>query len=122
MIEGVDLPCYDLTSRYQVPYGSSAPAELDEGFGPDHRLEGYFAVCGQYRQADLIDERVVSHHARMSRKHDIKQFRQACKEAGLSVQERYEASEALHAEKATGGAQAHMGYRELLAWLRQWKS
>lgn len=58
----------------------------------------------------------------MSRKHDIKQFRQACKEVGLSVQERYGASEALHAEKASAGAQAHMSYRELLAWLRQWKS
>ena len=35
----------------------------------------------------------------VSNKRDIKQFRQACKEAGLTVRERYEASQALHAEK-----------------------
>jgi hypothetical protein len=57
----------------------------------------------------------------MSRKRDIKQFRQACKEAGLTVRERYEASEALHAEKQSGNAQGDMSYGELLAWLRQWK-
>lgn len=57
----------------------------------------------------------------MSRKRDIKQFRQACKEAGLSVRERYEASHALHAEKETDGGQDDMSYGELLAWLRQWK-
>jgi hypothetical protein len=57
----------------------------------------------------------------MTRKRDIKQFRQACKEIGFSAQERYEASEALHAEKASGAVQADMSYGELLAWLRQWK-
>jgi hypothetical protein len=57
----------------------------------------------------------------MTRKHDIKQFRQACKEIGLSAEERYEASEALHDEKASGDVQADMSYRELLVWLRQWK-
>jgi len=55
------------------------------------------------------------------RKRDIKQFRQACKEAGFTPKERYEASEALHAEKESSGMQDHMGYGELLAWLRQWK-
>lgn len=57
----------------------------------------------------------------MPRKRDIKQFRQACKEAGLTPIERYEASEALHAEKRSSGVQDHMSYGELLAWLRQWK-
>jgi hypothetical protein len=38
----------------------------------------------------------------VTRKRDIKQFRQACKEAGLTVRERYEASQALHAEKESG--------------------
>lgn len=57
----------------------------------------------------------------MTRKRDIKQFRQACKEAGLTVQERYAASEAFHAEKESSGVQAHMSYGELLDWLRQWK-
>lgn len=57
----------------------------------------------------------------MNRKRDIKQFRQTCKEAGLTVRERYEASEALHAEKQSGNVQGDMSYGELLAWLRQWK-
>jgi hypothetical protein len=53
----------------------------------------------------------------MSHKHDVKQFRQACREAGLTISERYEASDALHAEKASGDVQADMTYRELLNWL-----
>lgn len=57
----------------------------------------------------------------MSRKRDIKQFRQACKEAGLTVRERQEASEALHAEKQSGNVQRDMSYGELLDWLRQWR-
>lgn len=57
----------------------------------------------------------------MSRKRDIKQFRQACKEAGLTVWERHEASEALHAEKESGNVQRDMTYGEPLAWLRQWR-
>ncbi len=57
----------------------------------------------------------------MTRKRDIKQFRQACKEIGLNAQERYEASEALHVEKASGDVQADLSYGELLVWLRQWK-
>ncbi len=57
----------------------------------------------------------------MSHKHDVKQFRQACREAGLTIGERYQASDALHAEKASGDVQADMSYRELLNWLQQWK-
>ena len=57
----------------------------------------------------------------MTRKRDIKQFRQACREAGLTASERYEASQALHAQKEAGGGQADMSYEELLAWLREWK-
>jgi hypothetical protein len=57
----------------------------------------------------------------VSRKHDIKQFRQACREAGLTLRERYEASEALHAERESGYLQADMAYSELVVWLRQWK-
>jgi hypothetical protein len=58
----------------------------------------------------------------MGHKHDIKQFRQACKEAGLTIRERYEASQALHAEKESGGGQKDMSYGELLAWLREWRN
>jgi hypothetical protein len=57
----------------------------------------------------------------MTRKRDIKQFRQACKEVGLTPRERFQASEALHAEKKARGARGHMSYGELLAWLREWK-
>jgi hypothetical protein len=56
----------------------------------------------------------------MSRKWDIKQFRQACQELKLTPRERYEASETLHAEKGQGNRK-DMSYGELLAWLRQWK-
>jgi hypothetical protein len=56
----------------------------------------------------------------MTRKRDIKQFRQACKEVGLSAIERYEASQALHAEKGSSGMREHVGYGELLAWLQEW--
>lgn len=57
----------------------------------------------------------------MTRKRDIKQFRQASKEAGLTASERFEASDTLHAEKESGGGQDDMTYAELLAWLREWK-
>jgi hypothetical protein len=39
----------------------------------------------------------------------------------LTVRERYEASQALDAERETGGGQEDRSYGELLAWLRQWK-
>jgi hypothetical protein len=57
----------------------------------------------------------------LGRKQDIKQFRQACRRLGLTVEERYQASEDLHAEKETLGADKHMSYGQLLEWLRQWK-
>lgn len=56
----------------------------------------------------------------MARKHDLQEFRQACNEVGLSKEERYEASEALHREKQSSG-QPDRAYGELLDWLRQWK-
>jgi hypothetical protein len=57
----------------------------------------------------------------MARKRDVKQFRQACREIGLSARERYEASEALHAEKRSAGKRHHLSYRELVDWLREWR-
>ncbi|MGI8903572.1 MAG: hypothetical protein ACR2IP_07925 [Solirubrobacteraceae bacterium] len=57
----------------------------------------------------------------MARKHDVKQFRQACKEVGLTTRERYEASEVLHADKESSGGKAHMSFGELVSWLREWK-
>jgi hypothetical protein len=57
----------------------------------------------------------------MTRKRDIKQFRQAAREVGLTAAERFEASDALHAEKESAGGREHMSYGELLAWLREWR-
>jgi hypothetical protein len=57
----------------------------------------------------------------MGRKRDLKQFDQACAEAGLTENEQFEASDALHAEKKASGMQGHMSFGELLDWLRQWK-
>ena len=42
--------------------------------------------------------------------------RQACREVGLSRQQRYAASKDLHAEKGSSGSQEHMSYGDLLAW------
>jgi hypothetical protein len=59
----------------------------------------------------------------MPRKRDIKQLRQACQEASLTVSECYEASQALHADKESGGSgQRDMSYGALLVWLREWKA
>lgn len=57
----------------------------------------------------------------MARKQDLKQFRQACRELGLSSRERFDASDALHAEKQASGAKEHMSYPDLVAWLREWR-
>jgi hypothetical protein len=58
----------------------------------------------------------------MAPKRDLKQFRQACREVGLSVRQRYDASQALHAEKQSSGTRGHMDYEDLVAWLREWKA
>ncbi|MEJ7893546.1 MAG: hypothetical protein WKF94_13010 [Solirubrobacteraceae bacterium] len=57
----------------------------------------------------------------MARKRDVQQFRQACREAGLTRDERYEATKAFHAEKRSTGSRGDMAYGELVAWLREWK-
>jgi hypothetical protein len=57
----------------------------------------------------------------VARKRDVKQFRQACREAGLTPHERYEASESLHAEKQASGQTEHMSYEQPVAWLREWR-
>lgn len=57
----------------------------------------------------------------MARKRDVTQFRQACREARLDRDERYRARDDFHAEKRESGTREHIGYGELLAWLREWK-
>ncbi|MGA9874722.1 MAG: hypothetical protein WBQ21_02840 [Solirubrobacteraceae bacterium] len=39
----------------------------------------------------------------------------------MTAAERFEASDALHAEKGLGGGQEDMSYGELLAWLQESK-
>lgn len=57
-----------------------------------------------------------------ARKRDVKQFRQACNEVGLTSDQRYRASEDLHAEKEVAAVRRrHLSYGELVAWLREWK-
>lgn len=90
---------------------SGSPAQRE----PLALLESAARASAERAFRAVIDSRGVA------RKSDIKQFRQACKEVGLTPRERYEASEALHAAKEGLGMQEHMGYGELLAWLRQWK-
>jgi hypothetical protein len=82
------------------------------------RSVGSFPKC-----SDAARRRVLGTGALvlLSHKHDIKQFRQTCREVGLTVSDRYAASEDLHAEKASGHLPANMSYGELLAWLRQWR-
>jgi hypothetical protein len=82
------------------------------------RSVGSFPKC-----SDAARRRVLGTGALvlLSHKHDIKQFRQTCLEVGLTVSDRYAASEDLHAEKASGHLPANMSYGELLAWLRQWR-
>lgn len=54
-------------------------------------------------------------------KRDTKQFKQACEAVGLSRDERYQASNDLHAEKELLGRGRDKSYGELLDWLRQWQ-
>jgi hypothetical protein len=57
----------------------------------------------------------------MSPRRDIKEFDQACRAVGLTASEQHLASEELHAEKRSSGMKEHIPYKELVAWLRQWK-
>jgi len=62
---------------------------------------GAFRSEGANLLRSLLNEWLVT------RKRDIKQFRQACKEVGLSARERFEASKASHVEKRSGGLRRH---------------
>jgi hypothetical protein len=57
----------------------------------------------------------------VARKREIKQFRQACTEVGLTKEERWEAGEALEDDKGAFGEKEHLSYQQLIAWLREWK-
>jgi len=54
-------------------------------------------------------------------KRDTKQFKQACRQVGLDDGELRRASDALHAEKASGDIQTDLTYGELLKWLQEWR-
>lgn len=93
--------------------GSSVPiGKLKER----QRRPSIWCFCGRLARAKPeLDS------ARLERKRDIKQFRQACKELGFTDEERYAARDALHGEKESGKSKAHMSYGDLLSWLRQWR-
>jgi hypothetical protein len=52
---------------------------------------------------------------------DNKQWRDACREAGIPKREREAASNAFHAEKKASGERGHWSYGNLIIWLRAWK-
>jgi hypothetical protein len=57
----------------------------------------------------------------LGHKPDIKQFRQACREASVERDQRHQASDDFHAAKRRGELpRQHMRYGELVAWLREW--
>lgn len=111
---------------------SNAPASHGHGFRfassisqtsrrPSTAPSATKRVCGCRRREEL-GRPVVSLDSRrfVAHKRDIKQFRQACREVGLSARERRGASRALHAEKQSSGTREHISYQELVAWLREW--
>jgi hypothetical protein len=57
----------------------------------------------------------------LGNKRDIKQFKQACREALVTGDQRHRASDALHAAKRRGELPMHIRYDELVAWLREWR-
>jgi len=57
----------------------------------------------------------------MGHKPDIKQFKQACRAASVVGNARHRASDDFHAAKHRGEASQHMRYRELVAWLQEWR-
>ncbi|HVY79188.1 MAG TPA: hypothetical protein VG898_11835 [Solirubrobacterales bacterium] len=58
----------------------------------------------------------------MSRKRETRQFRDACRAAGIrTIEERARASVDFHTYKRQIGLRGHLSYRELVEWLRAWK-
>jgi hypothetical protein len=52
---------------------------------------------------------------------DVKQWKEACREVGITGPERKRATKDFHAEKRAFGERHHMQYRNLIIWLRDWK-
>jgi len=52
---------------------------------------------------------------------DVNQWRQACKEVGLTKPERKQATKDFHMEKEEFGERRHMPYGNLIIWLREWR-
>jgi hypothetical protein len=57
----------------------------------------------------------------MSPERDQRQWRQACREAGIGEDEMDRASDDFHAEKRAAGERRHWPYGKLINWLREWK-
>lgn len=52
---------------------------------------------------------------------DVKQWKQACREAGVERPERKLAAADFHAEKRASSERGHWSYGNLIIWLRDWK-
>jgi hypothetical protein len=53
--------------------------------------------------------------------HDNKQWRDACRQAGVVGADIKRASKEFHAEKRASGDRRHMPYGNLIIWLQAWK-
>jgi hypothetical protein len=54
-------------------------------------------------------------------KRDIKQFKQACREARVVRDQRHRASDDFHAAKRRGELPEHIRYGDMVSWLREWR-
>jgi hypothetical protein len=52
---------------------------------------------------------------------DVKQWKQACREVGLTKPERKQATKDFHKEKEAFGERRHLPYGNLIIWLQEWK-
>jgi hypothetical protein len=52
---------------------------------------------------------------------DVRQWKQACREAGIPEPERNQAAKDFHAEKEAFGERRHLPYGDLINWLRDWR-
>lgn len=55
------------------------------------------------------------------RKHDHKQFSDACAEAGIDKDDRIRLKLEFHEYKRQIGRREHLTYQELVEWLREWR-
>jgi hypothetical protein len=57
----------------------------------------------------------------MAPKRDVKQWKQACREIGLTPDEQRQAKRDFHADKRASGDRDHRSYGNLIIWLQDWR-